>query len=157
MLKLKRVEMQGFKSFPDRTELRFSGSGIAAVVGPNGCGKSNIADAINWVLGEQSPKSLRGARMEDVIFAGTRDRKPVGLASVTVTMVDPGFHFATLAAKANGTANGKANGHANGSAATARRERQERRTRREGNHHHPPAIPLGRKRIPDRRPRRPPP
>jgi chromosome segregation protein len=120
LLKLKRVEMQGFKSFPDRTELRFNGSGIAAVVGPNGCGKSNIADAINWVLGEQSPKSLRGARMEDVIFAGTRDRKPVGLASVTVTMLDPGLHFATLAAKVNGGANGSVNGHANGSAANGK-------------------------------------
>ena len=89
MLKLKRVELQGFKSFCDRTELRFNGGGIAAVVGPNGCGKSNLSDAISWVLGEQSAKSLRGARMEDVIFAGTRDRKPVGLAAVTMTLVDP--------------------------------------------------------------------
>lgn len=115
MLKLKRVELQGFKSFPDRTELRFPGAGIAAVVGPNGCGKSNLADAINWVLGEQSAKSLRGARMEDVIFAGTKDRKPVSLASVTMTMVDPGFHFATLA-KTNGGGAGT-NGSANGSGA----------------------------------------
>jgi chromosome segregation protein len=121
LLKLKRVEMQGFKSFPDRTELRFSGSGVAAVVGPNGCGKSNIADAFNWVLGEQSAKNMRGARMEDVIFAGTRDRKPVGLASVTVTMIDPGFHFAAVAAKPNGKANGHANGSAaNGSAANGK-------------------------------------
>ena len=89
MLKLKRVEIQGFKSFFDRTEMKFNGSGIAAVVGPNGCGKSNLSDAISWVLGEQSAKSLRGARMEDVIFAGTRDRKPLGLASVTMTLVDP--------------------------------------------------------------------
>ena len=89
MLKLKRVELQGFKSFCDRTELRFNGDGIAAVVGPNGCGKSNISDAISWVLGEQSAKSLRGARMEDVIFAGTRDRKPLGMAYVTMTLVDP--------------------------------------------------------------------
>ena len=89
MLKLKRVEVQGFKSFCDRTELRFNGEGIAAIVGPNGCGKSNISDAISWVLGEQSVKSLRGTRMEDVIFAGTRDRKPVGMAYVTMTMVDP--------------------------------------------------------------------
>jgi chromosome segregation protein len=109
LLKLKRVELQGFKSFPERTELRFSGSGVAAIVGPNGCGKSNLADAINWVLGEQSAKTLRGARMEDVIFAGTRDRKPLGLASVTITMVDPGFHFVGLA-KTNGAPNGKANG-----------------------------------------------
>ena len=89
MLKLKRVEIQGFKSFYDRTEMRFHGSGISAIVGPNGCGKSNISDAISWVLGEQSAKSLRGARMEDVIFAGTRDRKPLGMAQVTLTMMDP--------------------------------------------------------------------
>src|SRR5690242_15279894 len=89
MLKLKKVELQGFKSFCDRTELRFNGSGIAAVVGPNGCGKSNLSDAISWVLGEQSAKSLRGTRMEDVIFAGTRNRKPVGMASVTMTLVNP--------------------------------------------------------------------
>ncbi len=89
MLKLKRIEVQGFKSFCERTELRFSGEGIAAIVGPNGCGKSNISDAISWVLGEQSARSLRGARMEDVIFAGTRDRKPLGMAYVTMTLVDP--------------------------------------------------------------------
>ena len=89
MLKLKRVELQGFKSFCDRTELKFRGDGIAAIVGPNGCGKSNLSDAISWVLGEQSAKSLRGGRMEDVIFAGTRDRKAVGMASVTMTLVDP--------------------------------------------------------------------
>jgi chromosome segregation protein len=89
LLKLKRVELQGFKSFCDRTELRFQGDGVAAIVGPNGCGKSNISDAISWVLGEQSAKSLRGARMEDVIFAGTSDRKPLGMAYVTMTLVDP--------------------------------------------------------------------
>ncbi|HWE49503.1 MAG TPA: chromosome segregation protein SMC [Bryobacteraceae bacterium] len=89
MLKLKKVELQGFKSFCDRTELRFNGGGIAAVVGPNGCGKSNLSDAISWVLGEQSAKSLRGGRMEDVIFAGTKARKPVGMASVTMVLVDP--------------------------------------------------------------------
>ena len=89
MLKLKRVQILGFKSFCDRTDVHLSGSGIAAVVGPNGCGKSNIADAITWVLGEQSAKSLRGIKMEDVIFAGTRDRKPTGMAEVSLTLVDP--------------------------------------------------------------------
>jgi chromosome segregation protein len=92
LLKLKRVEMQGFKSFCERTELRFNGDGVAAIVGPNGCGKSNISDAICWVLGEQSAKSLRGTRMEDVIFAGTRDRKPLGMAYVTMTLVDPAVY-----------------------------------------------------------------
>jgi chromosome segregation protein len=89
LLKLRKVELQGFKSFCDRTELRFNGGGIAAVVGPNGCGKSNLSDAISWVLGEQSARSLRGARMEDVIFAGTKSRKAVGMASVTMVLVDP--------------------------------------------------------------------
>jgi chromosome segregation protein len=89
LLRLKRLELQGFKSFGDRTELRFNGGGIAAIVGPNGCGKSNLSDAVSWVLGEQSVKSLRGARMEDVIFAGTRDRKSTGMALVTMTMHDP--------------------------------------------------------------------
>src|SRR5436190_7142969 len=99
LLKLKRVEIQGFKSFCDRTELRFQGEGIAAIVGPNGCGKSNISDAISWVLGEQSAKSLRGTRMEDVIFAGTRDRKPLGMAYVTMTLVDPEVYQENLAHK----------------------------------------------------------
>ena len=89
MLKLKKLQVLGFKSFCDRTELKFPGEGIAAIVGPNGCGKSNIADAISWVLGEQSAKSLRGAHMADVIFAGTRERKPTGMAEVTLHLVDP--------------------------------------------------------------------
>jgi len=89
MLKLKRVQILGFKSFCDRTEVQLAGEGIAAIVGPNGCGKSNISDAITWVLGEQSAKSLRGLKMEDVIFAGTRDRKPTGMAEVSLTLVDP--------------------------------------------------------------------
>ena len=89
MLQLKKVQILGFKSFCDRTEVQLSGGGIAAIVGPNGCGKSNISDAIIWVLGEQSAKSLRGIKMEDVIFAGTRDRKPTGMAEVSLTLVDP--------------------------------------------------------------------
>jgi chromosome segregation protein len=89
LLKLKRLHILGFKSFCDRTELKFHGDGIAAIIGPNGCGKSNIADAISWVLGEQSAKTLRGSRMEDVIFAGTRDRKPTGMAEVALTLIDP--------------------------------------------------------------------
>ncbi len=89
MLKLKRLQILGFKSFCDRTELKFHGDGVAAIIGPNGCGKSNISDAISWVLGEQSAKTLRGSRMEDVIFAGTRDRKPTGMAEVSLTLIDP--------------------------------------------------------------------
>src|SRR5215469_1908067 len=89
LLKLKKLQILGFKSFCDRTELKFPGDGVAAIVGPNGCGKSNIADAISWVLGEQSAKTLRGSRMEDVIFAGTRDRKPTGMAEVSLTLIDP--------------------------------------------------------------------
>jgi chromosome segregation protein len=89
LLKLKKVQILGFKSFCDRTEVQLTGEGIAAIVGPNGCGKSNISDAISWVLGEQSAKSLRGLKMEDVIFAGTRDRKPTGMAEVSLTLVDP--------------------------------------------------------------------
>ena len=89
MLKLKKIQILGFKSFCDRTEVQLAGEGIAAIVGPNGCGKSNISDAITWVLGEQSAKSLRGIKMEDVIFAGTRDRKPTGMAEVSLTLVDP--------------------------------------------------------------------
>jgi chromosome segregation protein len=110
LLKLKRVEIQGFKSFFDKTEMKFPGSGIAAVVGPNGCGKSNLSDAISWVLGEQSAKTLRGARMEDVIFAGTRDRKPLSMAAVTMTLVDPTGEHGHQLAQHNG------NGHANGNA-----------------------------------------
>jgi len=89
MLKLKKIHILGFKSFCDRTEVAVPGTGIAVVVGPNGCGKSNILDGVSWVLGEQSAKSLRGTHMQDVIFAGTRDRKALGMAEVTLTMIDP--------------------------------------------------------------------
>ncbi|MBR6336343.1 MAG: AAA family ATPase, partial [Ruminococcus sp.] len=79
---LRGLEMQGFKSFPDKISLDFD-KGITAVVGPNGSGKSNIGDAMRWVMGEQSSKTLRGGKMEDVIFAGTEQRKSVGFAQVT--------------------------------------------------------------------------
>src|SRR3977135_227635 len=87
MFKLQRLEITGFKSFADYTEIVLTGDGIPAVVGPNGCGKSNVADAIAWVLGEQRVKHLRGAEMKDVIFQGSRNRKPSGMAEVVLHLV----------------------------------------------------------------------
>ena len=89
MLKLRKVEIVGFKSFCERTVVTFSGVGSTCIVGPNGCGKSNVVDAISWVLGEQSHKSLRAERMSDCIFNGTTKRPPLGMAEVTITMEDP--------------------------------------------------------------------
>jgi len=87
MFKLQRLEITGFKSFADYTELVFTGNGITAIVGPNGCGKSNVSDAISWVLGEQKVKNLRGGEMKDVIFQGSRNRHPSGMAEVVLHMV----------------------------------------------------------------------
>src|SRR5256714_10872541 len=89
LLKLRKVEITGIKSFCERTIVTFSGTGTTCIVGPNGCGKSNVVDAISWVLGEQSHKSLRAERMADCIFNGTTKRPPMGLAEVTITMEDP--------------------------------------------------------------------
>jgi len=87
MFKLQRLEITGFKSFADYTEIVFTGSGITAVVGPNGCGKSNVSDSIAWVLGEQKAKSLRGEDMKDVVFQGTSRRKASGMAEVVLHLV----------------------------------------------------------------------
>src|ERR671925_1313918 len=86
MLKLRRIELIGFKSFSDRGEITVHDAGVTAIVGPNGRGKSNVADAITWVLGEQSAKSLRGEKMEDVIFNGSDARKPGGAAEVRLRL-----------------------------------------------------------------------
>jgi chromosome segregation protein len=87
MFKLQKLEITGFKSFADYTEVIFTGDGITAVVGPNGCGKSNVSESIAWVLGEQRAKTLRGAEMKDVIFQGTSKRKPSGMAEVVLHLV----------------------------------------------------------------------
>ncbi|MBK5189654.1 MAG: AAA family ATPase, partial [Gemmatimonadaceae bacterium] len=82
-MRLTKLELQGFKSFADHTSLVFE-PGVTAVVGPNGCGKSNVSDAVRWVLGEQRPKTLRGAKMEEVIFQGSSSRRPVNIAEVSL-------------------------------------------------------------------------
>ena len=89
MLKIDRLQLSGFKSFVDDTTVDLAG-GMTAIVGPNGCGKSNIADAVIWSLGERSAKSLRGGKMEDVIFAGSEGRKALGMAEVRLDMSTDG-------------------------------------------------------------------
>src|ERR1051325_6633152 len=89
-MRLTRLEMHGFKSFAQKTVVELN-PGITAVVGPNGCGKSNIVDALRWAMGEQSAKHLRGRAMEDVIFAGSESRGPAGLAEVSVTFDGEGL------------------------------------------------------------------
>src|SRR5258708_9520804 len=88
LLTLRKVELVGFKSFCERTTITFSGNGTTCIVGPNGCGKSNVVDAISWVLGEQSHKSLRAERMSDCIFNGTAKRAPLGMSEVLITLED---------------------------------------------------------------------
>src|SRR5262245_47527281 len=120
-MRLQRLEINGFKSFSDRSELAFD-HGVTAIVGPNGCGKSNVADAITWVMGEQSAKSLRGERMEDVLFNGSDARKPTASAEVRLrfngfvkTIAEHDGNPATGAGQAahtNGNGhNGNGNGH----------------------------------------------
>ncbi|MEL7088457.1 MAG: AAA family ATPase, partial [Planctomycetota bacterium] len=87
-MRLAKLTLAGFKSFADKTEIPFD-QPVVGIVGPNGCGKSNVVDAIKWVLGDQSPKSLRGGAMMDVIFNGSAKRKPAGMASVTLTFDNP--------------------------------------------------------------------
>src|SRR6186997_507851 len=113
-MRLQRLEIAGFKSFPDRSELTFE-QGVTAIVGPNGCGKSNVVDALTWVLGEQSAKSMRGDRMEDLIFGGSDGRKPTAAAEVRLKLsgVAARVPFAGPSGK-NGNGNGHALGHGNG-------------------------------------------
>ena len=126
-MRLERLEINGFKSFSDRSELSFD-KGVTAIVGPNGCGKSNIADAIKWVLGEQSAKSLRGAKMEDVIFNGTDARKPTATAEVKLrfsgvvkSVSGPAFDPASPinGNGSNGHHESRSNGHGHGLVETA--------------------------------------
>lgn len=105
-MRLAKLTVNGFKSFADKTEFTFE-SPITGVVGPNGCGKSNIVDAVKWVLGERSAKSLRGKEMQDVIFAGSAGRKPSGLASVILTFENPEMSEAELAALATEDSDGE--------------------------------------------------
>jgi chromosome segregation protein len=123
-MRLERLEINGFKSFSDRSELAFD-RGVTAIVGPNGCGKSNVADAITWVMGEQSAKSLRGDKMEDVIFSGSDARKPTAAAEVRLrfsgvtTVSAPGFGDVPSGhpdgpANGNGQTPSSGNGHSNG-------------------------------------------
>src|SRR5262245_1085651 len=116
-MRLERLEIAGFKSFSDRSELAFD-RGVTAIVGPNGCGKSNVADAITWVLGEQSARSLRGEKMEDVIFSGSDARKPTATAEVRLRLSGvTGLAVAeetVIVEGTNGNGNGHGNGHGNG-------------------------------------------
>ena len=117
-MRLQRLEIAGFKSFPDRSELTFE-QGVTAIVGPNGCGKSNVVDALTWVLGEQSAKSLRGERMEDIIFGGSDARKPTAAAEVRLKLsgvaARVGFDGNGHRAHGQGPDHGNGNGNGHGS------------------------------------------
>jgi chromosome segregation protein len=124
---LERLEISGFKSFSDRSELAFD-RGVTAIVGPNGCGKSNVADALTWVLGEQSAKSLRGDKMEDVIFSGSDARKPTGAAEVRLrfgNVIVPPSLLKEMGDDAPAAVNGNGNGHHPESAALLERVTRE--------------------------------
>src|SRR5262245_53235452 len=119
-MRLERLEINGFKSFSDRSELAFD-KGVTAIVGPNGCGKSNVADAIKWVMGEQSAKSLRGDRMEDVIFSGSDARKPTAASEVRLrfsgvlkTVMAPALGAPSEPGNGNGHGHANGNGYGNG-------------------------------------------
>ena len=145
-MRLNRLEINGFKSFPDRADLAFD-LGVTAIVGPNGCGKSNVVDAITWVLGEQSAKSLRGERMEDVIFAGSDARKPTHTAEVKLKMSEV---ISRVGLEDHAAAQDRGPG-TRGLGRDARPETSSLDARRA---RCSAAVSLGRKRIPDRRPRR---
>jgi chromosome segregation protein len=112
-MRLQRLEIAGFKSFPDRSELTFD-TGVTAIVGPNGCGKSNVVDALTWVLGEQSAKSLRGDRMEDLIFGGSDARRPTGAAEVRLKLSGVAARVPGQPGGTNGRHKANGNGHSNG-------------------------------------------
>src|SRR5437870_12333168 len=95
-MRIKQIELNGFKSFMARTVLELP-PGVTAIVGPNGCGKSNVVDAIRWLLGEQSPRHLRGTAMEDVIFSGNGDYGPLGMAEVSLLLERDDDDFARAA------------------------------------------------------------
>ena len=155
-MRLERLEIAGFKSFSDRSELSFD-RGVTAIVGPNGCGKSNVADAITWVLGEQSARSLRGEKMEDVIFSGSDARKPTGTAEVRlrlsgVTTLPSGTVTTELAQDQRPRERQRQRSRRGRDRRLADRGRARgvpsRRARRRADS---PALSLGRERIPDRR------
>src|SRR5215218_2168778 len=118
-MRLDRLEISGFKSFSDRAELSFD-RGVTAIVGPNGCGKSNVADALTWVMGEQSAKSLRGEKMEDVIFSGSDARKPTGAAEVRLRFSGVAIAPSAIPGGPPAVAEAAAGPEANGHEATSR-------------------------------------